>query len=95
MDFTYMVIILITIFMTEVEGIILKQMNKMSIEMEEILYSSQNKESLFQCAHKCRLIDKDAAVVFRDSICKVSYKKKTCTWCKGLMIFNKKQFLDL
>ena len=68
MEFVYFLIFLISFLIKDIYCVFMKKNHKSSIKDEIILFTSEE-PSLLQCAQRCRFIDKNAIVDFKNAKC--------------------------
>ena len=69
MDLIYVIILFITMMVEEIDNVIMKKVNIRTFKKEKVLFIS-DEVSLLQCAQRCKFIDSDAKIDFRNSRCR-------------------------
>ena len=74
MDFINLLILLLTLLIEEIDTVFLQGTNKKDVQIDQILFNGEE-PSLLQCAQRCKYIDKDSAIDFKDLRCRcIRYK---------------------
>ena len=68
MELIYLLIFLISCLIEDIDNVLLKKTDVNAFKNEKILHVSEE-PSLLQCAQRCRFIDKDSIVDFKNSKC--------------------------